>query len=311
MAWFALGGGWGQTQPREEASGRLFPGSMPTCQRSRTAGHSVKFWSKSDGEPRTGSQGPSLLPKPLLWQHRSSMIPVSRWTLWPWPWLHGISFVHAGPVLGRAARRAGGGGHLAWEVLADRWLSGGRTFQAETNLRTAMEPTEPSGSRWVVEGKGQPPGKGSPPLLLPSHGPEQNPWTTSLPAAKGRGEDQGPREQRNFGGPYPWTTAHNLVCPKPCSRWPLMTLPVASFARWLTWPDPRWLGLEEAVAQRFLPLVLGDLLPPTWLLCQRTWKTLGEAAAAVIYTISLDLAKPLSSHFLTYQERETNLVDCL
>ena len=36
-AWFALGGGRGQTQPVEEASGRLFPGSLPACRRSRTA----------------------------------------------------------------------------------------------------------------------------------------------------------------------------------------------------------------------------------------------------------------------------------
>ena len=88
------------------------------------------------------------------------------------------------------------------EVLADRWLSGGRTFQAETKLRMAIELTEPSGSRWMVEGKGQPPGTGSPPRLLPSRGPEQNPWTTSLPPPKGRGEDRGHERRRGFGGLY-------------------------------------------------------------------------------------------------------------
>lgn len=118
-----------------------------------------------------------------------------------------------------------------WEVLADRWLSGGRTFQAETNLRMAVEFTEPSGSRWMVEGKGQPPGTGSPSVLLPSRDPEQNPWTTSLPPPKGRAEDRGHERRRGFGGPYTWTTAHNLVCPKPCSGWPLMTVLVASFGR--------------------------------------------------------------------------------
>ena len=65
------------------------------------------------------------------------------------------------------------------------------------------------------------------------------------------------------------------------------------------------------MAQGFLSLVLGDLLPPAWLLCQRTWKTLGAGAAVVIYALSLDLAKPLSSHLFTYEVRETNLVDCL
>ena len=93
---------------------------------------------------RAGSRGTSLLPKSFLWQRRSSVIPASRWTLRPWPRPLGTSFAHAGPELGWTARRAGGHGHLVWEVPADRWLSGGRTFQAETNLRTAVKLTETS-----------------------------------------------------------------------------------------------------------------------------------------------------------------------
>lgn len=77
------------------------------------------------------------MPKSFLWQHVSSAdtcVQMDTLTLaaatqvlfcpcraWAWLGCHG---------------RAGGSGHLVRGVLADRWLSGRRAYQAETDLRT-------------------------------------------------------------------------------------------------------------------------------------------------------------------------------
>lgn len=85
---------------------------------------------------RTGTEsqslGTSLLPAPQLCRYlcpdgcsdlgHSRSGPLLSVPGLAWPGCHG---------------GAGGGGHLAWEVLADRWLSGRRTDQAEADLRTA------------------------------------------------------------------------------------------------------------------------------------------------------------------------------
>lgn len=217
---------------------------------------------------RTGTEGrslrTSLVPAPQLCGYlcpdgrsdlgRSRSGPLLSLPGLAWPDCHG---------------GAGGGGHLAWDVLADRWLSGGRTDRAGTDLRMAgcwalRSSQEPHRPGRTAEG-----GTGSLSSLLPWYGPRRSPWGICRQQKSQRpSHDAGPGPQGRRG-PCTWTAACKLLCRTPRSRWPAMTIPVASSGRCL------WLGLiqsnsglmmheEGTVAQGLLCLGLGALPPPAW-----------------------------------------------
>lgn len=141
------------------------------------------------------------------------------------------------------------GGHLVWEVLADRWLSGRRTDQASTKLRLAgcwdCEATETS--RAKADGGGGELAAGTGSLsccclrVALSEIPGARP--VSQKSQRPRAEGQGKGSTAGCGGgggrglrrgPLPANS-----CIKSQLGRPLMTTPVASFRRCL------WLGVNQ------------------------------------------------------------------